>query len=258
MSGPPREERDPVVLVVDDLPMFRDLEMLFLARFGRVVPAASAGEALDFLARETPDVVVLDYRLPDGPAEDVMRALREAPATRETPIVVVTTGRAEDHERAIRAGAADVVPKPLSRTVLVESVRRFLRYPDVRGLPRVSVQAPVHIWNAQRDTWGVARNLSRGGMFLESDWLPPAETELHLAFHLGPQGLAFEPTAKLVWRRLRPMEGAPGIGVRFLALDGAASRRLQSFVHEHLDVPEGLGGEERRRRPQAGGAAGGS
>jgi CheY-like chemotaxis protein len=257
MSGPP-DERDAVVLVVDDIPMFRELEVLFLARFGRVVPVSSGEEALDFLARETPDIVVLDFGLPDVPAPEVMRALREAPATRDTPIVVVTTGRAEDHERAIRLGAADVVPKPLSRTVLVESVRRFLRYPDVRGLPRIEVQTPVRLWNGQRETWGVARNLSRGGMFIESDWLPPADTELHLDFHLGPEGAAFRPTAQLIWRRLRPVEGAAGIGVRFLALDGSASRRLHTFVHEHLDVPEGTAGGEYRRRPRVGDAAGGS
>jgi hypothetical protein len=53
------------------------------------------------------------------------------------------------------------------------------------------------------------------------------------------------------------MEGAAGIGVRFLALDGASSRHLDSFVHEHLDVPEGLGGAEHRRRPRLGEAASG-
>lgn len=252
------EERDRIVLVVDDIPMFRELEILFLARFGRVVPVSSAAEALAFAARETPDIVVLDHRLPDAPIEEVMQALRDAPATRETPVIVVTSGRAEDHEAAIRAGAADVVTKPLSRTVLVESVRRFLRYPDVRGLPRVCVETPVRVWNERREAWGTARNLSRGGMFIECDWLPPAETELRLAFRLDDPAAPIEPTAKLVWRRLRPVEGAPGIGVRFLALDGASSRRLDSFVHERLDVPEGLGGAERRRPPPPGRATGGS
>lgn len=249
----PEEERDAVVLIVDDLAMFRELETLFLSRFGRIVSVANAAEALERVRHDPPDIVVLDWTLPDRPAHEVLRALREGPATREIPVVVVTTGHAHDHAHAIRLGAADVVSKPLSRLVLVEAVRRFLRHPGTRGLPRVPVETPVRLWNRQRETWGVARNISRGGMFIESDWLPPAETELHLAFDLESSTLA--PTAKLVWRRLRPVDGAPGIGVRFLALDGAAARRLDAFVHEHLDGPETSGAAEARRHLER--AAGG-
>lgn len=253
MAGDP-EERDALVLVVDDVPMFRELETLFLARFGRVVCVASAAEARAFLREATPDIVVLDWNLPDAPADTVMRGLREEARTRDTPVVAVTSGRARDHEHAVRAGAADVVAKPLSRAVLVESVRRFLRGPGVRGLPRVPVTTPVRLSNRERDTWGVARNLSRGGMFIESEWLPPAETELQLAFALGEPTAPFEPTAKLVWRRLRPVEGAPGIGVRFLALDGAAARRLEAYVRERLD---GVGDAAVDRGTASGRPAGG-
>lgn len=239
MADEERGRGDRLVLIVDDIPMFRELEQLFLSRFARVLPAASVREALDCLARETPDLVVLDYRLPDAPAETVVRALRASPATRETPVVMITTGSARDHERAIRAGAADVVAKPLSRTVLVESVRRFLRAPRGRGLPRVPLAAPVRIRNGEQETWGLVRNLSRGGMFIESRWLPPADTELDLCFRLEANAPALQSTAKLVWRRLRPNGGPTGIGVRFLALDRDTWGQLDRFVHERLDVPEG-------------------
>lgn len=248
VSSAAADAPDAVVLVVDDVAMFRELEVLFLSRFGRVVPVASAVEALAFLRRETPDVVVLDQGLPDAPAETVMRALREAAATRDVPVIAVTGGRAREHERAVRTGAVDVVAKPLTRRVLIGSVRRFLRNPDVRGLPRVPVDAPVHLWNARRETWGVARNLSRGGMFIESGWLPPAETEVHLDFRLPEGSSPLSPTARLVWRRLRPVDGAPGMGVRFLALDGAAARHLDAFVHERGDGERDRLGESAGRR----------
>ena len=234
----------PTILFVDDVPLFRELGALFLARCGRVITASCGREALAVAAREQPAVIVLDSHLPDLSGEEVCRRLKQPGAGLETPIVVVTgSGAADEHAAAIRAGADDVLAKPLSRMALVETVQRFTRFSEPRGLPRVSVETPVHIRASDAEAWGTSRNLSRGGMFLEclSD---VGGDELDLEFHLPGTGDPLCPTARVIWRR--PEAGAAaGLGVRFLELDAPAARRLDAYVHEWA-LP---GGWTRRASP---------
>jgi uncharacterized protein (TIGR02266 family) len=216
--------------VVDDVPLFRELGSLFLARCGRVVTASSGHEALLVAARERPVVVVLDAHLPDVPGEEVCRRLKHPQC--ETPVVVITgTGSADEHAAAIRAGADDVLAKPLSRMALVETVQRFTRFPVPRGLPRVALAAPVRIVQSEGEAWGTARNLSRGGMYVECESALAGEEEVGLEFQLPGSEAALRPTARVVWHH--PGNGGRrGFGVRFLSLDAPAARSLDEYVHE--------------------------
>jgi uncharacterized protein (TIGR02266 family) len=235
-------EPSPTILVVDDVPLFRELESLFLARCGRVITACSGNEALALAARERPAVVVLDAHLPDVPGDEMCRRLK---GPEPTPIVVITgAGTAEEHAAAIRAGADDVLAKPLSRLALVETVQRFTRFPIPRGLPRVDVAAPVRIVQGRSEAWGTARNLSRGGMFVECEGGLPASGEVDLEFQLPGSPEALRPSARVVWQR--PGNGdRPGFGVRFLSIDAPAARSLDEYVHEWAH-PDALTFEARR------------
>jgi hypothetical protein len=65
--------------------------------------------------------------------------------------------------------------------------------------------------------------------------LPDQGAEMQLSFDLPGAPAPFSPTGEVVWRRLAtPENGGPGVGLRFLSLDGGASRDLEHFVHEHL------------------------
>jgi uncharacterized protein (TIGR02266 family) len=234
------------------VPLFRELGSLFLARCGRVITASSGDEALRLAARERPAVVVLDAHLPDVPGEEICRLLKR-PQT-DTPVVVITgTGSADEHAAAIRAGADDVLAKPLSRLTLVETVQRFTRFPVPRGLPRVTVWAPVRILQGGEEAWGTAHNLSRGGMFVECEDGLAKDEELGLEFQLPGSDESLRPTAHVVWQR--PGNGRrPGFGVRFLSLDAPAARSLDEYVHEFAQ-PDALAFGP--RGPGSGGREGG-
>ncbi len=228
----PREVSPARILVVDDVPMFRELEQLFLSRVGEVRTAGSAAEALTVAMDFGPQVIVLDLHLPDRAGDEIAQELREA-SSPDCAVVFVTSGLAAEHARAIAAGAVDVLSKPLSRGTLLESVTRFLgRSASPAGLPRVDHVAPVRLNGAECEVNGTIRNISRGGLFIEADSLPPEGTEMTLHFDLPGLREPLEPTARIVWRKLEPNGLRPGIGVRFIALDGDASRRLDDFVHE--------------------------
>jgi uncharacterized protein (TIGR02266 family) len=226
------------ILVVDDAPIFRELGSVFLRRYGRVVTAASGAEALETLQREQPDVVVLDFHLPDIDSEVLCRRIQAlTPEGRSRAVVAISNRDSRDHERAIRAGAADVLSKPLSRISLVETVNRLVRFPEVRGMARVDHAATVRVLMEQREQWGTMRNLSRGGMYMEASWSAPPDSEMQLEFRLPEVGEPLSPTAKVVWSRRRQNGATAGMGVRFLALDAASARTLDSFVYERF-VPE--------------------
>lgn len=240
-------EPSPTILVVDDVPLFRELECLFLARCGRVITACSGREALALAERERLAVVVLDANLPDLSGEELCRLLKqpaEAP-----PIVVITGGgSAAEHAAAIRAGADDVLAKPLSRLSLVETVQRFTRFAVPRGLPRVTMTTAVRIVQGGTEAWGTARNLSRGGMFVECDRRFVEHQELDIEFSLPGASAPIRQTAHVVWAR-RANGGRPGFGVRFLSLDGTAARTLDEYVHVWAH-PDALAFE--RRSPASG------
>jgi uncharacterized protein (TIGR02266 family) len=221
------------ILIADDAAMFRELGALFLARSGRVITANNGFEALDLARRERPAVVVADLDMPCMGGDGLCLRMREEPELRETPVILVMSGDlAEDRARAIRAGADDVISKPISRMSLIQSVNRFLRGGTPRGQARVHCDARVQISNDEGERWGTVRNLSRGGIFVESEAPVAPGTEVALEFALPDLPLRLAPTAQVIWLRPRQKATPPGMGLRFLALDGDSAREIDSYIYE--------------------------
>jgi uncharacterized protein (TIGR02266 family) len=219
------------ILVVDDAPLLRELGALFLARAGRVITAASGEEALAVARLEQPDLIVADVRMPGIDGTTLCRALKQDPILGAPRIVLLAaTGDADERERAVRAGADDVLPKPIDRVALLDSARRLLSDAP-RGLPRVPIQTPVQMRH-QRDEWnGLARNLSRGGVFVESPRIVAPPVELELTMRLPESDALLASTAQVIWTH-QPQGHYPGMGLRFLALDRYAARALAEWVEE--------------------------
>ena len=118
------------VLVVEDERKLRDLVRSYLERAGfTVLSTGSGAEAISLAAEASPDLVVLDLRLPDVPGETVAHELRAVAAT---PILMLTAKSAEeDRIRGLELGADDYVTKPFSPRELVLRVQAILR----RGAP---------------------------------------------------------------------------------------------------------------------------
>jgi uncharacterized protein (TIGR02266 family) len=221
------------ILVVDDAPMFRELESLFLARTGRVFTASSGEEALDVAQRERPDIVVADYSMPGMSGSDLCRRIKADPDLQGTPVVIVLGSETgEERARAIRAGADDVIEKPLDRHSLIQSVNRLLRV-AVRGLERVKLDTNVRMSLMNSESWGRVRNVSRGGMFIEAETDIALNDEITLEFQLPNFTDLLMSTGKVVWRRTAGNALRPGIGLQFLKLDRASAKRIDDYVHEY-------------------------
>jgi len=240
----PNVERSRTILIVDDVPLFRELGALFLARTGRVITAASGEEALECVHRHRPSLVVSDFQMPDMPGDELCRAIKADSEVGETPVILVLS-RADVHHRgrAVRAGADDILTKPLSRTSLIAAVTRFLHYDVLRGLPRVELETPIalQLESETKEHWGTVRNLSRGGVFVETPEPLDRSTEVSLRFRLPETDAELESTAEVVWTRRKgrhPLEAElpPGMGLRFLELDRREMESLDDYVFERAEA----------------------
>lgn len=128
----------PFVLVVEDEPAQREvLSYNFEAEGFRVVQASNGEEALMLVEESAPDVIVLDWMLPNVSGIEVCRRLKMRPETRGVPIIMLSARSEEvDRVRGLETGADDYMIKPYSLVELVARVRTQLRRtrPSVVGL----------------------------------------------------------------------------------------------------------------------------
>lgn len=117
------------ILIVEDEPAIRELLALNLRHAGfEPLQAADAASARRQIDAALPDLVLLDWMLPDQSGVDLARALRADSRTREMPIIMLTARSAEsDKLGGFDAGADDYVTKPFSPRELVARVRALLR-----------------------------------------------------------------------------------------------------------------------------------
>jgi two-component system response regulator ResD len=119
------------VLVVDDEPTIAEVVSRYLERAGYRTRVAYDGvEALELVAKQRPDLVVLDLMLPGVDGLEVMRRLREQDRERIALILLTAKGEESDRIIGLRLGADDYVVKPFSPAELVARVDAVLRRVD--------------------------------------------------------------------------------------------------------------------------------
>ena len=117
------------ILLVDDEPAQLELLRYNLERAGFHTLQAEDGQAaLDMVENEAPDLIVLDWMMPNASGIDVCRRLRARAATRLLPIIMLSA-RGEEGDRAmgLDTGADDYIIKPFSPRELVARVKALLR-----------------------------------------------------------------------------------------------------------------------------------
>lgn len=132
----PQESRQSggAVLIVDDNPQNAELLEAYLDGLGYEIRTANDGaEALASVEQAPPDLILLDIMMPRISGFQVCERLKDSPATRDIPIIMVTALNEEgDIERAVESGANDFLTKPVNKVELVTRVKSLMEVGRLR------------------------------------------------------------------------------------------------------------------------------
>jgi len=122
------------VLLVEDNAINRELALDLLSRAGVVVSVACDGqEALDILARQGFDCVLMDCQMPVMDGYTATRMLRQQPHLKDVPVIAMTANAmVGDREKVLAAGMNDHIAKPIRVDEAFATIARWAR-PEVRG-----------------------------------------------------------------------------------------------------------------------------
>jgi two-component system CheB/CheR fusion protein len=127
--------RTTVVMFVEDNVETLELYASALRAEGLLVAEVTTlEEALAVAPSVRPDLIVLDRNLPDGDGWDLVRAVRQLPSMRTTPVVAFTSNRGRaDVEHALVAGCDVFLEKPCTKTTFVSHVKALLEIQEEKA-----------------------------------------------------------------------------------------------------------------------------
>ncbi|MDP6380661.1 MAG: response regulator [Phycisphaerae bacterium] len=128
-DGPEEKIQGSRILIADDNEQNVELLQAYLDELDcEIVTARDGQEALEKVASEKPDLILLDIMMPKVSGFEVCRKLKTDPESQNIPIVMVTAlNELGDIERAVDAGTDDFLSKPINKWELVTRVKSLLR-----------------------------------------------------------------------------------------------------------------------------------
>ncbi len=123
------ENKTPVVLVVDDNQQNLELLQAYLEDMDcQTVPAQDGIQALDIIAKQPPDLILLDVMMPKMSGFEVCKRIKNDPKTSDIPIIMVTAlNEFGDIEHGIDSGTDDFISKPVNKLELLTRVKTMLK-----------------------------------------------------------------------------------------------------------------------------------
>jgi two-component system phosphate regulon response regulator PhoB len=121
--------RDQTILIVEDEQAIREMTAFGLRRSGfQVLQAEDCRAARSMIADRQPDLILLDWMLPEMSGLKFVRTLKRDPRTSDIPVIMLTArGQEEDKVKGLDSGADDYITKPFSARELHARVRALLR-----------------------------------------------------------------------------------------------------------------------------------
>ena len=208
-----------ILVVDDDAKHVKLLRALLRPRGYEVLTASNGAAALHQVHREPPDLILLDVMMPIVDGFEVCTLLKDNPATRLIPVVIITAlDRMEDRVKGIEAGADDFLTKPVHHDQLLARIRTSLRLKQAidatldsrREPPAPPPEAADPLFRQEGDYWTLAYHGTRCR-------LKDAKGLHYLAFLLGHPGEAYHAVALVTAvdpPATPPLDGPLSVGER--------------------------------------------
>lgn len=136
------------ILVVDDEPAIRDMICTALDVAGyECLQAKNAQQAHGIIIDDQPDLVLLDWMMPETSGIELIRRLQRDELTRNVPVIMLTAKAAEDNMvQGLESGADDYITKPFSPRALIARISAVLRRAEAE-LPQEPIQVDQLLFN---------------------------------------------------------------------------------------------------------------
>lgn len=126
--------RPATILLADDVESNRLLELNYLAEYGfKFLEAKNGMEAVSIAQKESPDLILMDVRMPVMDGLKASTILKKDPKTSNIPIIIVTASVLNKEADEVEKIGDLFLKKPVSKWDLVRSIMHFLEYSDTRG-----------------------------------------------------------------------------------------------------------------------------
>jgi putative two-component system response regulator len=258
-----RSKRKPLILVVDDHKLSRELLTAYLSTAGYdTIEAANGEEALKMLSKHSPDLVVLDIIMPQLDGYEVCRQIKEDERSLLLPVIMVTGLEDFDAKmKALALGADDYINKPISEQELLMRVRNHLRLKQLTDKLETAenvIMAVIRILEAKDPgTKGhcervaeLSRRLAKEHGLVDEDLQDLRHAALlHDIGKIGVEDAIIRSPEKLSSAELEKVHSHPSIGIEIIRSLSSLSRALGPIQshHERFDgtgYPEKLARED--------------
>ncbi len=115
------------ILIIDDEPdIIKILTYRLKARGYETFSAGTGQEGVDGAHKQKPDLILLDFRLPDMEGPEIAKQIRTEEALKDTPIILITASIDNIKERAKECGAIDYIAKPIDPEILYQKIEKHI------------------------------------------------------------------------------------------------------------------------------------
>jgi two-component system phosphate regulon response regulator PhoB len=182
------------VLIIEDEKAIREMIRFALQREGHdVLEAEDAKTATEVLASERPDLMVVDWMLPDISGIELIRRFRRDEVLRDVPVIMLTArGEESDKVKGLESGADDYMTKPVAIRELNARIKALLRRSRDFREEEVLKQGPLRL------------DLASHQLYVENEPVHLGQTEYKLLqFFMTHQGRVYSRAQLLdfVWGR---------------------------------------------------------
>ena len=123
------------ILMVDDNTTNLKMAASVLAPFYELSMAKSGKQALTFLKKNKPDLILLDLLMPEMDGYETMERIKLDPETSDIPIIFLTADKeTESEKRGLSEGAVDYITKPFNKDAMLGRIEQVLRMEDMRKM----------------------------------------------------------------------------------------------------------------------------
>lgn len=159
-------EKTKHILIVDDVTTNLKLAAEVLQGHYKLSMAKSGEQAIQFLQKVKPDLILLDIRMPEMDGYQTLEIIKANPATANIPVVFLTVDDQRESEiKGLKMGAMDFILKPFEPRVMLSRIDKILQIEDLRKNLSISARKDVltGLWNRKQLEDEVERYLDETG-----------------------------------------------------------------------------------------------